>query len=259
VIIDGGSRRWSNRAVKVRWLPLLLAGCGFRIGAGATIEDDAPRDAATDGSIDSSIDASIDAPVDAPTLPFCNSLDPNLRGCYRFEGNLDDGSMYANGGSGGGAYTSTDSHIGRSLIAASSTITVPFDASLSTSEFTLQVWIRPTIYPATSVARMGLLDNNQYRLMVHFGGVVRCAINAGVQDLYTTTAVPLATWTRVTCIYDRATLKIYFNGIEQASANHNIGLDGLSTGTTIGRQEPSGDPFVGLIDDVRIFSAPVAP
>lgn len=250
--------------VTVRWLALLFAGCGFQIGTGAAIEDasnDASDDASNDAPRDAPGDATDASPPDAPITPvaFCNSLDPNLRGCYRFEGNLDDGSMYANGGAGVGSYATTNGHIGQALVAANSTITVPFDASLSTGQFTLQLWIRPTIYPATSVARMGLLDNNSYRLMVHYGGVVRCALNTGVQDLYTTTAVPLATWTRVTCIYDQATLKIYFNGIEQASANHNVGLDGLSTGTTIGRQEPSGDPFVGLIDDVRIFSAPVAP
>lgn len=246
---------------------LLLLGCGFQIAPGSAI-DDAPRDTGG-GLIDAVVDAPTDAPRDAPTLDamadaplsvaFCNALDPTLRGCYRFENNLDDGSSYANGGGGGASYTNANGHVGQALNAAGSTVTVPFAASLSTAQFTLKMWIRPSSVPASASARMGLLDNNKWRVLIQMGGQVRCAINDGTIEVLSTASVPINTWTRVACTYGLGALKIYFNGIEQGSTASAAGLDGLSTGTTIGRQEPSGDTFDGLVDDVQIFSVLVAP
>lgn len=238
----------------VRWLPILLVGCSFQLTPGAGI-DDAPPDT-TGGPIDAPVDAMIDAPIPSA---FCNAADSTLRGCYRFENNLDDGSMYANGGTGTASYTNNNGHIGRALDASASAVTVPFDTSLSTAQFTLKMWIRPSSLPTGAGTRMGLIENNKWRMFVQMNGRIRCAINDGTIEVLTVATVPVNTWTRVTCTYGAGALKVYFDGVEQGSTSSLNGLDGLSTGTTIGRQEPSGDTFNGLIDDVQIFSALVGP
>ncbi|MBA3457081.1 MAG: LamG domain-containing protein, partial [Deltaproteobacteria bacterium] len=216
-----------------------------------------------DGRLDASIDAPIDGAIDTidapPVLAFCNAADPTLRGCYRFENNLDDGSMYSNGGTGTASYTNVNGNIGRALDASGSSVTIPFDSSLSTAQFTLKMWIRPSSVPSGASSRMGLIDNNKWRMFVQMGGRIRCAINDGTVEVVSSATVPVNTWTRVTCSYGAGALKVFFDGVQRGSTSSGNGLDGLSTGTTIGRQEPSGDPFDGLIDDVQIFSAVVAP
>lgn len=244
-----------------RSLPLLLVGCGFQIDAGTSI-DAAPRDG---GLIDSGdpplVDAMVDAMIDAPLPPaaLCDANDPTLRACYRFDNSLTDGSSYSNGAGGTASYVSIGAHLGMSLNAPASNVTVANNASLSTSQFTVKMWVRPSSHPGGASMRTGLIDNNQLRMFVHMGGTVRCAINDGTVQVLTTATLPLNTWTRVACTYGNGALKVYFSSVEQGSVSSSNGLNGLSTGTAIGHAEPSGENFNGLIDDVQIFSAIVAP
>ena len=74
-----------------------------------------------------------------------------------------------------------------------------------------------------------------------------------------TGTVPTGTWTRVACTYDVSAIRVYFDSVEKANASFNSGIAGVSGNLTIGQNEPNGDNFDGLIDEVEIWGSIVAP
>jgi len=243
----------------LRLLPLLFAGCGFQLTPGSAVTDAVPgdgaRDAVGDAMIDGAIDARmIDAPMTPPTV--CDATDANLRACYLFEGNLQDGSMYANAAAGSTSFQ--NGHSGLGLNAQASDIDVSNHPSLSLQLMTLRMWIRPAAHP-TGTTRMGLIENDTFRMFTLEAGRIRCAINDGTIEITTVMGVPLDVWSRVACTYDLSRLKIYIDGTERATVLGVGTLNPATTEMTIGHQQPAGDVFNGMIDDVMVYNAIVAP
>lgn len=70
--------------------------------------------------------------------------------------------------------------------------------------------------------------------------------------LTTQSPLPTSQWTHLACTNDAATLTLWIDGVAQGStAGASIATDGTD-GTALGMNSPSGDHFIGLIDDVRI-------
>ncbi len=240
----------------------LLAGCAFdQSGIPYADRDSAigPPDAAFRADAASAPDARpIDAAVDArppppdARPPFCPA-DPALVGCYRFDGDGTDQSL-----SGADAdLTEVDWGAGVDGLAvvtdSESVIHVAEHPGLDATSLTLEMWVRAGSLPA-STARAGLADNDgQYGLFVYGGGEVRCT-GAGVVASYSPLA--LDTWTHIACTYDGASGWIlYIDGAPRAvSAGNGPLYTGGGSGLSIAGNNPSGDPFTGAIDDLRLWS-----
>ncbi len=137
---------------------------------------------------------------------------------------------------------------------ATSDATVAETSVLSPTNITIELWLRPAQLPATG--RMGLLDNDgRYGLFLTSTGL-QCVAGANVAS----TVLPAVdAWTHVACTYDGTTGRLFVDGIEVLTA---LGAGLLATGPAtvkIGGNSPSGDRFVGTLDQLRVFSVARTP
>ena len=86
---------------------------------------------------------------------------------------------------------------------------------------------------------------------------VRWRVNSGT-FIESNTNVPVGTWHHVVCTYDGATLRIYQNGVQTASAAHTGAIANTAINMFLGRQAdgtPSGGiTYRGALDEVKIFN-----
>ncbi len=287
-----GPSRWYDHGVAVRALLVLVAwsttGCSFQvdgISSGALADDSkdlsgVPEMSTVDGS-ESGDDGPSDAqaavdqaqlPLDLPPPPldltsrpdllstFCG--EPNLLACFEFEdganatiahdgtANHDDLTLTSCSELGTG-------HAGGGLsVGAGSLAHANHNAAIDTAQITIEMWIKPTSLPATIGSRAGLQDEDgAYGLFIYNPGVLTCSL-AGITVSSNQNEVVTGAWQHVACTYDQQKVRVYYNGNEIASQNNTASVGGATTaGLCVGMNSPNGDNFVGLIDEVRIFSA----
>jgi hypothetical protein len=222
----------------------------------ADSEPDVPPDVPPDVALTDAVD---DGPADAVDEPeasvvvFCDASDPYLAACYRFDdaGNLGlDESQYGNHALASGV--SAVAGVSGTALAhgATSVVKVADSASLDVAALTIEAWIQPSALPAN---RAGLFDNDgQYGFFLQSTGQVRCS--AAAIPLTSTPTVAVGTWTHVAFTYDGATLAIYINGQQTDAIPATATMTTSSTtGSCIGANSPSGDAFLGAIDQLRVW------
>jgi hypothetical protein len=190
---------------------------------------------------------------DAPPVAFCDSTQTTLVGCWEFEGNLNDASGHNNNGV-GTMVTFSAGKVGMAAsIAPAGHIAAGDDASLAPTMLTIEAWIHPTTLPGAG-ARMGVIDNDgSWGLFIIPGGF-ECATTM-VTPL--TVTIPTGAWSHVACTYDGSTVHGYFNGVDVGSATGGTALGtGNTNGVAIASNSPSADNLDGLIDQVRVWTAP---
>lgn len=205
-------------------------------------------------------DAATDAETDAETeagVPLCDSTDPTLIACYRFENpeqpmQPHDESTYGHHGTSTGV-TFVAGKEGRAMVITSTSYTnVPDSATLApTTAITIETWIRVKSFPATG--RAGIADCNlRFGLFLLPGGVVRATTPA---TLDTAAVLKLATWHHVAYTYDGARQVIYVDGVivKEAPLVGGTFGGGDGAGLGIGMNSPSGDNLDGTLDSMRIF------
>ena len=72
--------------------------------------------------------------------------------------------------------------------------------------------------------------------------------------LYGTAALPANTWTHLAVTYDRATLRLYVNGVQVASAAATGNIATSTNPLQIGGDSLYGQYFSGRIDEVRVYN-----
>jgi hypothetical protein len=131
-----------------------------------------------------------------------------------------------------------------------SVVTIPEAASMDPSTLTLEMWVNPTAIP--NDGRAGLLDNDEtYSLFIYPGGDLRCAAR-GV-EVWGQGVIRVGLWTHVACAAGENKVVLYVNGVPQAWANSRTSGSG-TRGSALCGNMPSGDPFRGRLDCVRLWS-----
>jgi uncharacterized repeat protein (TIGR02543 family) len=77
---------------------------------------------------------------------------------------------------------------------------------------------------------------------------------SGVTYVQSTNAFPKDVWTLITGVYDGSGLTIYVNGVFDSSVVVSGGLTTNSNSLFIGGHDPADRTFIGLIDEIRIYS-----
>ncbi len=197
--------------------------------------------------------------------------DPNLVGCWQMEENggttLIDGSSFANDG----ALVSPQWVAGKTGTwainpNATNTVTIPDSDSLDLSDaLTIAAWIRPM---GTGFTTQTLVSKDVftgalvagYELNLSSAGKVFIRINNDDTNyrLNSATSYPIngSAWMHVAVTFSSTSLKVYINGIEDASKT--VAATSISTNTlplALGRQ-PGDLPRAnnGYLDDVRIYN-----
>jgi hypothetical protein len=183
---------------------------------------------------------------------FCDSADPTLLACFRFNGGFNDESGKFNmvsaknvslvGGVEGGAVNFQINNV-PSLI-------IQHAPHWNVTDFSIELWYKARS-PMTT--RMGLFDSqDRYGLFFYPGEELRC-IGGGGSGIGVS-GFPLNTWTHAACVQSGDMLRLYVNGTPIATVNGAVAPP-VGTGVNaIGSDAPSGDIFDGLIDNVRIWN-----
>jgi hypothetical protein len=221
---------------------------------------DVPRDLPPDLPPVAQIDAAVDLPPDVTVadtpMPgvkgVCPTSESSLLLCLRFEGSLADESAPPANVTGNNLSYETGPSDLAVRVGTASVIRASQGWGNVGNTFTLEAWIRPDRLP-TGSQRMGLLDEE-----THFGMFILPGGNLACYSAGATVSVPGAVrvgqWTAVTCTASSSTLVAWVDGLQRNQGS----LDGNPAGGTvnlaIGSNNPSGDPFEGLMDNVRVWN-----
>ncbi len=131
----------------------------------------------------------------------------------------------------------------------------------STDQITIATWIRPETNGTQYAIKKGQYDKTDgFELSLSTNGHYFVRFNQATggnsHRLDSTATYPTDgnTWVHLVATYDGSTIKIYINGVLDATKNStfSIGANNLALG--IGAQDDGLRPLDGALDDVRIYS-----
>ena len=171
-----------------------------------------------------------------------------------------DGSGNGNTGTITAGSWSTQGRYGNALSfnGNNSVVRVPSSASLNlTTAMTLSAWIRPassqpgwrTILQRQADAYFLTAGSDSPRRPAGGG-----TLGGGVHYLIGPTANPVSIWTYLAVTYDGSTLRLYVNGTQVGSRAATGAIQTTTNPLWIGGNQPYGEFFRGLIDEVRVYN-----
>ncbi len=139
-------------------------------------------------------------------------------------------------------------------------VTVPDSNTLDlTTAMTMEAWVDPSAVGTawrTVLLKEQPTSNLIYALYAGDGGghAATNVFTTADRGITGTTATPLNAWTHLAATYDKATLRLYVNGVQVATRSVTGNIK-VSTGVLrIGGNNIWGEWFAGLIDEVRVYN-----
>lgn len=195
-------------------------------------------------------DATLAPDAMTPDPLFCDPANPDLVACYRFDDSTgQDASQYANHLTASNVMY-VPGYAGMAMRTdTSSDVKAAESASLDVTAATMELWVNPASLPQSG--RVGLIDNNnQYGFFILAGGILRCSGGGALEVSHT---LVLDQWTHLACTNDGSQIAIWVNGVMMGAMAGAAMSQGGTEGTALAMNNPSGDNFSGLLDDVRIW------
>ncbi len=239
-------REWGLAAMVV----LVMAGCAFD-SAGDPIDPD-------------TIDRSPGGDVLPPSGSPCMARD--ILGCYPFENDLRDASSHGNDAEvAAGDIAYTPGINGQALeVGFACEIDIVDPQNLNATSLTIDA--RVFLTGPLPTWRGGVIDrDNQWGMFVRDIGTFYCGFNLvqyGAASLESYQIIPQNQWTHIACTYDQKSgdVALYLNGEKVRSAHFSSA--GLVTGmgeSAIAGNAPDGNPMVGSLDTLRVWSKALPP
>jgi hypothetical protein len=180
--------------------------------------------------------------------------DDDLALCLRFEGRLTDESPvplairgradgFVPGPSGLAAELGRDSQLG-----------VAETPRLDSATVTLEVLVNPHAIGD----RMTVVENpGQYALVILGSGSAMCSGTGGYA--LEPEAVRAGRWTRLRCVFDGQSVRLWVDGRQAAQGPSQPLNTGRALGLRIGWDDLPARPFIGLVDELRVWRGVRAP
>lgn len=247
-----------RRAVPFFLLGVAIAACGSDAATGTKVRRNSPS--TQTGDDDDDVDASAPPvvvakpvtpaePVDSGPTPSkaCNVSE--LAYCFTFEGSTDDVSP--NGlkpaTAIGVTFAPGRENQAASFTAASALRFAPNASFELPANATIEAWIKRQ---NTGTDAVVLDDDGRFSLTIDAAGNLLCKSSGGAATAIK--LVPIEQWAHVACVVDAGTLRAYLDGIEISSGPGAIG-SAPTLGAAVGGNSPEGEPYLGLIDSLRVF------
>lgn len=145
---------------------------------------------------------------------------------------------------------------GVALAGAGSMLTVADGPALDfTTGVTVEAWVYPTAVPGNAVVvakgslRVGFIDGNL---------LLQTTTNRGNVFVQSGPVVPANQWTHVAATYDGTTVALYLNGVPVPTGGPIAGGGILRSAEPLSLGGALGVPFVGRLDEVRIYARPLS-
>ena len=129
------------------------------------------------------------------------------------------------------------------------------------TQITIAAWIKPTASGTQYVVKKGRQDSTDgFELSLSSDGKIFVRFNqASSGDSFrvnSTSKYPTngSTWLYVAATYDGSTIKLYINGVLQASKNATFQIASNSLPLAIGAQDDGYRGFTGAIDGVKLYN-----
>lgn len=172
----------------------------------------------------------------------------------------------------GGAWVTGRLAGGLVLDGANNFARIPHTASLQlTQAVTLSAWVRPDRHGGwQSVVRKVVQEGSHaypfssYDLMLldtPSGFQARMGVSgADGNRTYATSGQSFAygSWHHIVGTFDGSAVRLYVNGVEQATAAYASSMVAAAGPVLLGRNGAGGDTFKGVMDDVRIYGRPLS-
>jgi fibronectin type 3 domain-containing protein len=175
-----------------------------------------------------------------------------------------DASNNGNGGTTANTTWASSGKYGKALVfnGTNARVSVPDSASLHLSTgMTLEAWVNPATVGA-DWRDLIYKGNDNYYLMEssdHGGAPAAGGTFAGANaNAFASSSLPTNTWSHVAATYDGATLRLYLNGSLVGSSAKTGNIASSTNQLQIGGDSIYGQYFNGLIDEVRIYNAPLS-
>ncbi len=136
-------------------------------------------------------------------------------------------------------------------------LTPPPAHAANSGIFTVELWVKPT----SSIASQALVGKaEELRVFTDSSGNAGCQIKSSStwQTASTgTQGLTLQGWNHVACTYDKATLKIYVNGVLAKQQALTTTIDDTANAIKIGQDDSASTPYsnlTGVTDDFRFYN-----
>jgi len=161
------------------------------------------------------------------------------------EGTLTSGVSWATQGKFGNALVFNGSG-GRVDIADAASLRL-------TGTMTLEAWVKPATV-SSSWRDVIYKGNDNYYLLATTSQAGLPGGRAGANQVFGTSALPTNTWTHLAVTYDKATLRLYVNGVLASSVAYTGSIPTSTYPLQIGGDSIYGQYFQGVIDEVRVYN-----
>lgn len=192
--------------------------------------------------------------------PYCDPANPDILMCFTFDSIVGstvlDQSQHHQDATVSNLQLASGPNGNHAVCSATTSITVPESGVLSTTEATVEAWVRVDVLP--TVGRQGILDSDgRYGLFVHPGtsgpgrGDIWCLQGSSVvkaQD-----AVSAGVWVYVACAIG-TNVTLYVDGEARNQVPRLEPISSWSSGSSLCANTPPSDQLLGALDCVRIIN-----
>lgn len=225
---------------------------GYRNRSFDMDEKEADEDNGEQPAPDRSVDASArDAGGADALLPSNWCAESDLALCFMFEGNAADQAAahltpavmsniaFVPGRDGQAALFGTSSAIRFN----------PHAALELAGSATIEAWVR---WQNTGANGIVIDDDGRFALTITAAGQVKCNSSTG-NPVTSPATIPVGQWTHVACVIEPdGVMRPFIAGAVSGTGRGSI-ASRPTTGAAIGGNFPSGEPFLGAIDSLRVF------
>jgi len=189
----------------------------------------------------------------SPLVDVCPD-DSALVLCHEFEASLSDSSSFNNDATGTG-HAFAAGVAGQSLSLNAATEVKVADAPslrFGPDTMTLEAWVFPETISTTN--RAGVVDQDGGpSIFIYANGDVQCF--AGNRRVGTGPGnIGAGSWVHLACTHQSGTTKIYIDGQLVLEDGGGGSITAGTIGMAVGGNSPSGDPFEGRIDNLRVWT-----